>query len=125
MSLKSLISLKFVLYITGVTTLYFLTYETSTSYDELIQQNERLQNKVELYERLHTMDYSAEGKAKVLETINLVYSTDSVDIIDVKSFNTHLTYLTIFLIVWFGVFSYLNDKIEKKKFATNDMGELL
>lgn len=125
MSLKSLISLKFVLYITGITALYFLTSATGSSYEELLWQNERLQNKVELYERLHTMDYSAESKAKVLETINLVYSTDNANIIDVKSFNTHLTYLTIFLIVWFGVFNYLNDRIEKKKIATNDTEELL
>ncbi len=71
------------------------------------------------------MDYNAESKAKVLETISLAYSTDNTDIIDVKSFYTHLTYLTIFLIVWYGVFNYLNDRIEKKKIATNDTGELL
>lgn len=125
MSLKLLISLKFVLYITGVTALYFLTSATGSSYEELLHQNKDMRNQIELYEMVYKANKSAEETAKALERVKMISLSDNADTIDVKSFYTHLTYLTLFLIVWFGVFSYLDDKIEKKKIIINDTGELL
>lgn len=125
MSLKSLISLKFVLYITGIAVLFFLTYGTTSSYQKLVWQNEKLHSKIELYETLNTVDHTAEEKAIILENIKSISLSDNTSIATSESLSNFLVYLALFIIVWPAVFNYLDNKITKAKIETNDNGELL
>jgi hypothetical protein len=115
MNLKTLISLKFVLYVTGSFCFFYLITNITSNYSKLEDQNKVLIEQKECYEKILDLEEDDLQDKKILYSI--IEATNSRLELESKnnklSVNTNIWILIVMTIVFCNVFNYLNTKIEK------------
>jgi hypothetical protein len=115
MNLKTLISLKFVLYVIGLFCFFYLITNITNNYSKLEDQNKVLIEQKECYEKILDLEEDDLQDKKILYSI--IDATNSRLELESKnnklSVNTNIWILIVITIVFCNVFNYLNTKIEK------------
>jgi predicted PurR-regulated permease PerM len=118
MNLKTLISIKFILYIIGFLIIAYFSGNINNSYRNLEKQNEELLNQKKHYEailKLEKNDSIGKNKIyKIIEAGNYKLKPESENENELK-LSTNITIFIISILMLFYLFNYLNDKIEKLK----------
>uniref|UniRef100_UPI004049B318 hypothetical protein n=2 Tax=Flavobacterium sp. TaxID=239 RepID=UPI004049B318 len=116
MNLKTLISIKFIIYIIGFIIIAYFSGNINNSYKNLENQNEELLNQKKYYEAILKLDKNdSVGKKNLyylIEAGNYKLKPESENELKLS------TYINIFIIsilILFYLFNYLNNKIEKLK----------
>ncbi len=125
MSLKTLISIKFVIYISSLVAMYFIIIPAINYYHDLEHENERLWKLTELNSKLNNPDYKDHrNQTAILEEIDLL--TLRITRIDKRAdASDRIFYLMIFIYLFSTISNSLENKIKKVKLETNNKGELL
>ncbi|AXG74929.1 hypothetical protein DVK85_12105 [Flavobacterium arcticum] len=125
MKLKMLISIKFVIHITGLVAMYFIIMPAIDYYHDLEHENERLWKLTELNSKLDNPDYKdPRNQTAILEEIDFL--TLRITRIDKRvDASDRIFYLMIFIYLFSAISNSLENKINEIKAATNDTGELL
>ena len=116
MNLKTLISIKFILYIIGFIIIAYFSTNINNSYRNLEKQNEELLNQKKYYEAILKLEKSDSiGKNKIYKIIEAGnYKLNPKNEKEFK-LSTNITIFIISCLLLSYVFNYLNDKIEKLK----------
>ena len=116
MNLKTLISIKFILYIIGFFIIAYFSNNINSSYINLEKQNEELLNQKKYYEAILKLEKSDSiGKNKIYKIIEAGnYKLNPKNEKEFK-ISTNITIFLISCLLLSYVFNYLNDKIEKLK----------
>lgn len=123
MSLKKLITIKFVITIVAYALLAYFGAEISNSYTKLEKRNKVLLEQKEIYERIIKLENKdSEGKEKLYDIIKIRDSKYESESKKDSSYNikTNILIFIILLIIVFNVFNFLNTKIEKLKSEESD-----
>ena len=125
MSLKMLISIKFMLYISSLVAMYFIIIPVINYYHDLENENERLWKLTELNSKLDNPDYKdSRNQTAILEEIDFL--TLRITRIDKRAdASDRIFYLMIFIYLYSTISNSLENKIKKVKLETSDKGELL
>lgn len=122
MSLKKLITIKFVITIVAYAFLAYFGAEISNSYTKLEKHNKILLEQKEIYERIIKLENKdSDGKEKLYDIIKIrdsKYESESKkDGYDIK---TNIWIFILLVIIVFNVFNFLNTKIENLKREESD-----
>ncbi len=116
MNLKTLISIKFILYIIGFLIIAYFSGNINNSYRNLEKQNEELLNQKKYYEAILKLEkndsVSKKNLYEIIEAGNYKLKPENGNEFKLS---TNITILIISLLLLFYLFNYLNDKIEKLK----------
>jgi predicted PurR-regulated permease PerM len=117
MNLKTLISLKFVLYVIGYFSLFYFITNITRNYSKLEDQNKVLIEQKECYEKILDLGEDDLQDKKILYSI--IDATNSrLELESEKSklsLNTNILIIILLSVFLYYVFNYLNTKIEKLK----------
>ncbi|WP_396149837.1 hypothetical protein [Flavobacterium sp.] len=121
MNLKTLISIKFILYVIGFFILAYFSSNISRSYTDLQKQNEELLNQKKYYEAILKLEENdSVGKKNLYEIIEAGnYKLKPENGNELKlSTNSAIFIISILILIY--LFNFLNDKIEKLKFDESE-----
>lgn len=121
MNLKTLISIKFILYVIGFFILAYFSSNISRSYTDLQKQNEELLNQKKYYEAiLKLKENDSVGKKNLYEIIeagNYKLKPENGNKLKLST-NSAIFILSSLILIY--LFNFLNDKIEKLKFDESE-----
>lgn len=125
MKLKILISIKFVLYISGIIAVFFIVTPLYDAYHDLQRENERLKELNSFYKNLGKAEFSDTKNQSAIRENIAIYESFETNIENDIDYSDRIPILILFLAFWYGILNGIDSKIEKQKTATNDKGELL
>ena len=116
MNLKTLISIKFILYIIGFLIIAYFSGNINNSFKNLEKQNEELLNQKKYYEAILKLEKNDSiGRKNLYEIIEAGnYKLNPKNENEFK-LSTNITIFIISFLLLSYIFNYLNDKIEKLK----------
>jgi uncharacterized membrane protein len=116
MNLKTLISIKFIIYIIGFIIITYFSVNINNSYRNLEKQNEELLNQKKYYEAILKLEKGDSiGKNKIYKIIEAGnYKLKPKNENELK-LSTNITIFIISYLLLYYLFNYLNNKIEKLK----------
>ena len=116
MNLKTLISIKFILYIIGFLIIAYFSGNINNSFKNLEKQNEELLNQKKYYEAILKLEKNdSVGKKNLYEIIEAGNYKLKPENGNKFKLSTNITILIISFLMLFYLFNYLNNKIEKLK----------
>ena len=116
MNLKTLISIKFILYIIGFFIIAYFSNNINSSYINLEKQNEELLNQKKYYEAILKLEENdSVGKKNLYEIIEAGNYKLKPENGNELKLSTNIIIFIISCLILFYSFNYLNDKIEKLK----------
>ena len=125
MTLKQLISFKFIIYVAATAGLLYLSFTTFDYYSNLRQDNNILHNQNRLYKQILAIDPSdVKGREKIDLELKL-YSRPLNYAEPADSDEDRMFWLLGYVIVIMYALRFFDEKIEKKKDQINDRGEML
>ena len=116
MNLKTLISIKFILYIIGFLIIAYFSGNINNSFKNLEKQNEELLNQKKYYEAILKLEKNDSiGRKNLYEIIEAGnYKLNPKNENEFK-LSTNITIFIISFLLLSYIFNYLNNKIEKLK----------
>ena len=116
MNLKTLISIKFILYIIGFLIIAYFSGNINNSFKNLEKQNEELLNQKKYYEAILKLEKNdSVGKKNLYEIIEAGNYKLKPENGNKFKLSTNITILIVSFLMLFYLFNYLNNKIEKLK----------
>ena len=116
MNLKTLISIKFILYIIGFFIIAYFSNNINSSYINLEKQNEELLNQKKYYEAILKLEENdSVGKKNLYEIIEAGNYKLKPENGNELKLSTNIIIFIISCLILFYLFNYLNNKIEKLK----------
>lgn len=125
MSLKKLISIKLVTYLIVLLGMLYITSDTVKYYRDLENDNKILIKQNKLYERMATLAPNDDNNRTIIKSelklLSKLFSRRESSENDYDK----LFWLIVYLCISMGILRFIDEKIEKKKNAIKDVGEML
>jgi len=125
MTLKQLISLKFILYLTVTIGMCCMTFDAVDYYRELENNNKMLLKQNELYERLAKLTPNNTKDLMIIKLELKLYSKIPIHNDSTENDYDRLYWLLVYVWLSIGILRFIDEKIEKKKTEVKDLGEML
>jgi len=125
MSLKKLISIKFIVYITFIPIFIFLFSEITSNSDELVDLNNELLNQKKFYEQIYNLDKNKFDSKKIIyQAIEVSDSNIKKQKLANNGLDSKLWILIILIVIVTLITSYLERKIDIEKAKETELEKL-